>query len=147
MSKIQKNEFHSGFQSFFCLGVIETAASYKVVVTVDVTAVVTARHRNTITVYYAGSVAIYCHGIGIWHRTVVFLTGNVKDICCWSRLRRLKVCRLWCVGGDCMVTSNQWLMASCLMTNIHICTGNIASTEFISDLGLQGLEAKSFDHF
>ena len=61
-----------------------------------------------------------------------FLTGNVKDICCWSRLRRLKVCRLWCVGGDCMVTSNQWLMTSRLMTNIHICTGNIALTEFIS---------------
>ena len=44
LSKIQKNEFHSGFQSFFCLGVVETAASYRGDVTVDVTAVVTARH-------------------------------------------------------------------------------------------------------
>ena len=44
LSKIQRNEFHSGFQSFFCLGVVETAASYRGDVTVDVTAVVTARH-------------------------------------------------------------------------------------------------------
>lgn len=79
MSKIQKNEFHSGFQSFFCLGVVETAASYKVDVTVDVTAVVTARHSMSQHVIETPSPStmlarwqFYCHGIGIWRRTVVF---------------------------------------------------------------------------
>ena len=36
--------FTVAFKVFFCLGVVETAASYRGDVTVDVTAVVTARH-------------------------------------------------------------------------------------------------------